>query len=100
MRNRIGRLLLGAALVALIPFSREALADNDLDSLINDFSLPRLADLPVAVPRLADLPVVVPAADEAPVKEETTQDDKAQEAPANEAPAKEETTQRTRLKRR
>ena len=92
MRNRIGRLLLGAALVALIPFGNEALADNDLHSLPNNFSLPRLADLPVAVRRLADLPVAVPTADEASVKEETADPEKAQEAPA-----KEETTDQEKV---
>ena len=79
MGNRAGRLLLGAALVALVPFGRAAVADN-LDSLASPFFF---------MPNLADLPVVMPAADEAPAKQEDT----AKDAPTKEAPAQEPTTQ-------
>ena len=77
MRIRVGRLLIGAALVALMPFGREAFA-ADLDGLES-----------LTLSGLVDLPIVVPAADEAPAEEKTTK-----EAPAAEetAPAEEKST--------
>lgn len=81
MRNRVGRLLIGAALVALIPFGRTAFA-ADLNSLKN-LPMSGLADLPV---------VVVPASDEKPAQPQTTQQQAPQDATTEKPSAPDVTT--------